>query len=232
MTGTLWELAMAAVLFVVGHLGLSAAPVRRRLVARLGEWPFRGLYSVVAIALLVWMVVAYGAAPADPLWVPPIAMRHVALTVMAVACVFVVAAYATPNPTMLGRDTATVAAAGPVGIFKVTRHPAMWGAALWGVSHLLANGDGATLILSAAITVLALAGAAHLDARKRAEAGEAWTAYAAGTSFVPLAALIAGRTRVTWAEIGWWRIALGLALYAVLLWAHEPVIGVTAFPLP
>src|SRR6185436_11432830 len=45
--------------FAGSHLLLSHLPVRQRLVARLGEPAFRGLYSLVAFAFFVPLVMVY-----------------------------------------------------------------------------------------------------------------------------------------------------------------------------
>src|SRR2546422_8380512 len=42
--------------FAGTHLVLSSLPVRQRIVARVGEGPFRGLYSLVAFAFFVPLV--------------------------------------------------------------------------------------------------------------------------------------------------------------------------------
>jgi uncharacterized membrane protein len=235
MTESLSELAAAVLVFVLSHILLSAPPVRGPLVARLGEWPFRGLYSLVAIVLIVWVAKAYNGAPVVDLWVPPLGLQHVSLTVMPLACILVVAGFLTRSPTSIGlqppgatdRD---LVAAGPVGILKVTRHPVMWGFALWALVHVLANGDAASLILFLGLGILALAGAAAIDGKKRLAMGSAWEDYSRRSSFVPLAALIAGRNRLAFREIGWWRVGLGLALYAVLLVFHGSLFGVSPLP--
>ena len=229
MTGTIAALAMAMALFVSSHIALAAPVIRKPLVAAVGAWPFRLAYSVVALGLIFWVVAAYNAAPFVEVWWPPTAARHMSLSLMPFATTLVVCGLATPNPTMIWSEGRAVLGAGPVGIIKVTRHPMMWGITIWGVSHLLARGDAASMILFGGMTVLALAGAAALDAKKQATLGDAWDAFAAKTSFWPMAAVFAGRTRVTLGEIGWWRIALGLALYAALLAIHPWLFGVSPF---
>lgn len=230
MTSGLGALILATAAFVGAHLVLSSLPVRDCLVAVLGETGFRAAYSFAAMALLAWVIFAYNAAPYVAVWAPPIGLRHLSLTLMPVACVLVVAGLASRNPTAVGADTAAVAAAGPVGIFRIARHPVMWGVALWGFAHLLANGDAAGMILFAGMSVLALGGAAHSDARHRASAGEAWAAYRAQSSFVPFAALLARRTSWRPREIGWARLLGGLALYALLLLVHPWLFGVSPLP--
>jgi uncharacterized membrane protein len=231
MSGTLGDLALAMALFVGSHFAFSSPPVRRPLVAVIGEKLFLGLYSVVALTLITWVVIAYQQAPAITVWSPPTATKHLALTIMPVACVLVVAGASTANPTVVAADGRTIAAAGPVGILKVTRHPVMWGFGLWGIAHLLANGTAAAMLLFGGMTVLALGGALAIDAKKRTAFGECWDAYCAATSYLPFAAMIGGRTRLKLAEIGYVRIAGGLILYGLLLALHPWLFGVSPMPL-
>ncbi len=231
MTGTVGHLALAMALFVGAHFVLSAPPVRKPLVGMLGEWPFLGLYSLIALVSLAWVLSAYAAAPSLAIWTPPTGLRHLSLSVMPFACILVVAALTTPNPSLAGVDGATIARRGPVGILKITRHPMMWGFALWGITHLLANGDAAGMILFGGMTVLALGGALAIDARKRGLPGTEWAAYCAKTSYIPFAAVVAGRTRVGLREIGYGRLAGGVVLYVVLLAAHGWLFGVDPWPL-
>jgi len=231
MIGSLWALAIATFLFVGGHFALSSRPVRGRLVAAVGEPRFLIAYSVFVGLAFVWMAFAYGAAPIVEVWVPPIGLRHVALTIMPLAFILLVGSLTTPNPSLAGADTGAIAVQGPVGFLKITRHPMLWSFGLWGLCHLLANGDVASIILFGGLTVLALAGAKVIDAKKRALFGNAWEAYAAETSYLPFQAMLQGRTRLVFSEIGWWRIGLGVLLYAVALFAHEWLFGVTPLPL-
>ncbi len=96
--------------------------------------------------------------------------------------------------------------------------------------HLIANGDIASLILFGAILTLALGGIAHIEARRRTDGGAAWERLAAATSVIPFAAAYSGRARVSLAGIGWGRMALGVALYFVLLLGHEWALGTSPWP--
>ena len=231
MTGTLVGLGLSVTAFVGSHFLLSSRRVRHTLVAWVGEMAFLGVYSSIALASFVWMVEAYADAPYLELWLPPTALKHLALSVMPFACILVICGVTTPSPAAVSLDPQALAQRAPVGIQKVTRHPVLWGFALWGVVHLLANGDAASLILFGGNTVLALLGALHIDARKHVLLGHHWQRFAAATSFVPLAALIDGRARLSVSEIGWWRIGLGVALYVLLLIAHPWLFGITVWPL-
>ena len=50
------------------------------------------------------------------------------------------------------------------------------------------------------------------------------------TSVLPFAAILSGRTALDWKGIGWQRLLGGLALYAVLLFAHPWIAGVALVP--
>lgn len=227
MTGTLWHLALASAAFVGGHVLISSTGLRGVLIGRLGKAPYRGVYALLALASLVWMGLAYGDAPRLELWAPGTALRHLSLTVMVLAAVLVVTGVTTPNPTLIGAGRFSGA---PQGIIKVTRHPVMWGIGLWGVVHILANGDATGLIFFGGLVALALGGTVLIDAKKRVSMGEAWPPFAQATSNLPVAALVSGRARVGLAEIGYPRLAGGLGLYLVLLLGHEWVIGTSVLP--
>src|SRR5918911_1551910 len=55
-------LVLASAAFVLTHL-VSGTPLRATLVAALGEWPYRGLYSAAAFVTLAAMIWAYTVAP-------------------------------------------------------------------------------------------------------------------------------------------------------------------------
>jgi uncharacterized membrane protein len=226
-------LAAAVLLFVFSHLGMATSAARGTLVRRLGEWGYLGFYSVVALATFAWMVAAFAAAPDARLWQAPTALRHLALSLVFLAVVLVVAGYTKANPTAVMLDRLP---GDPCrGVTRVTRHPVLWGIALWAGAHLLANGDLAALVLFSGMAVLAVAGTFLIDRRRRFQGGAAWRALEARTSNVPFAAIRDGRAGAgvgqALAEIGWWRLALGAIVYALLLAVHPWIAGVPAFRL-
>jgi|TARA_B100000315_G_scaffold259652_1_gene316521 uncharacterized membrane protein len=225
MTGTLSHLLIATLAFVGGHFVMSSAPVRDPLVAKIGERGFTGVFSLVAAATIYWMVTAYSDASHIAYWEPPTAIKHLNLSFMIIATIFILAALTPKNPTMAGSGSNQLAN-GPRGIFRITRHPMMWGAALWGILHVLANGDLAALIFFGGFAVLAIFGTVLIDRRKARLYGEDWQAFAAKSSHIPFAAIIAKRTTFNAAEIGWLPVILGLALYFVLLILHETLFGI------
>jgi uncharacterized membrane protein len=219
-------LVVAALLFVVSHLGLSSRPVRRRLVGLMGENLFIPLYSTVSFVTLGWTIHLHIQAPVVIFWETPDWARALALAVMPLALLLAVGGFSTKNPTAVYQGEALAAAQPAPGVLSITRHPVMWAFILWAIVHMIANGAGAELILFGAILILAALGTLHQEAKRRIDQPEAWARFSARTSHIPFAAALAGRIRVDWRGIGWGRLAIALALYVLLLWAHRPLFGV------
>jgi len=149
------------------------------------------------------------------------------LVLVAIAVLLVVVGLATPGPTTVGAESLLRREDPARGIHRITRHPFLWGVALWAFGHLGVNGDLASLILFGSLLVLALAGTLSIDAKRKRAFGDEWDRYAAATSNVPFAAVASGRNRLRVAEIGWWRIAIAAAVYAAILYFHRSLFGVS-----
>ena len=230
MTGSVAHVLMAALLFVGGHFVLSSQNVRAPLVARLGAWPFRALYSLVALITFVWLIWAYARAPYVALWSPAIGLRWITFVVMPLALFLIVAGYAVSNPTVVGQEPSLAAQNPAPAILAITRHPVMWGIALWALSHIPPNGDAASLVLFTSFAVLALGGAAHIDRRRGQDYPGQWQRFTAMTSYLPFAAIIQGRNTIKSSEIGWLPVVLALVVFVVLLALHRWLLGVSPLP--
>ena len=224
------ELAIAIASFVGSHELLSH-PLRRPLIAKLGERGFLGLYSVVALATLIWTVRAYRDAPQVLLWVAPGWMWDLGRAIMIVASILFVGSLVAPNPALTGAGGVLAKVDGPRGVMRITRHPMMWGFALWALVHATLSGTEATLILAAGIALLALGGARMQDLKKRKQLGDAWRAHERKTSFFPFGAQLSRRQPIRTLWPGWTAIVAGLIFYFGATWAHPvlfdaPPIGV------
>jgi len=217
------NLMAASAYFLLIHFGVSGTRLRDGLVARLGEGPYRGMFALASVLGLVWMAYAYRHAPAVPTWGLVLGFRPAAYLLVLIAFIFVVIGLATPSPTQVGMESTLTR--GPDiarGMVRITRHPFLWGVALWALVHLIVNGDLASLVLFGSLLVLALAGTAVIDAKRRRGCGAGWMQFAAVTSNVPFAAILAGRNRLgpALAEIGVWRPLVAIAVYALAFYLH------------
>lgn len=222
--------------FVILHVGVSATGLRAQLVRRLGEGPYRGLFALASAAALVWMIYAFGqlrADPFDPLnqlaYVPPAWGRHAAQGLTLIAFLFVVTGLLTPGPTLAGAERLLSREEPAKGVLRITRHPFLWGVAIWAFAHLFANGERFAIMLFGAIGVMVLFGTRSIDRKGAQRDPENWAKFAAVTSNVPFAAIAQGRNRVVFAEM-WWRLLVALAAYGAFAMFHDVIIGVPAIP--
>jgi uncharacterized membrane protein len=224
------SLLLAASFFVGIHLVISGTGLRDRLVHRLGPGPYRGLFSLASLGGIVWLGLAYNRAPTIPTWGPLVGLKPIALIAMLIAFGFVTLGLTTPSPTSVGGET--LLARPPFGIQRITRHPFLWGVALWAAIHLIVNGDLASLVLFGSLGVLALAGTASIDRKRRAAVGVAWEGFARATSNVPFQAILQGRNRLRLGEHKPWQWLAVLVAFGLLAGLHASLFGVSALPGP
>jgi uncharacterized membrane protein len=232
MTGDLGWVALAGAFLLGSHFGISSTGLRARLIDRLGEKAYLGLYSIVALVALVLLVMAYESAPFVLLWTASIWMWFVPLLVMPFALLFLVGGLSAPNPTAVGQDALLEKELGPRGVLRITRNPVMWAIGLWAAAHMVPNGDAASLLFFGSLAVLALLGAVLIDAKNALRKGDAWVRWATLTSNIPFFAIVQGRQNLGVAirEIGWIRLAVVVVLYAALLHGHRWLFGVSPLP--
>jgi uncharacterized membrane protein len=226
-----WALAA----FVVIHVGLAATGLRTQLVRRIGEGAYRIGFSLASLALLAWLISAYRAMRADPfdllnaaLWTPPVWLGHIGMGVAFLGVSLAIAGLLSPGPTLAGFESRALQREEPGrGMLRLTRHPFLWGVALWALGHLMINGERFAVMLFGALGLMVLLGTRSIDRKAAARGGEAWTKFAAVTSNLPFAAIVLGRNRLALGEV-WWRILAGVAAAAVIMWAHGAVFGAPA----
>jgi uncharacterized membrane protein len=228
-TATLTELLLATIVFVGGHFVISSTGLRPALVKQLGEKGYQGLFSLLMGLALAWMIVSYARAPMGILWPQTAIARYLPLVMMPFALILVVGGLRPDNPTMVGGSCRNLDRA-RLGIFAITRHPFLWGVTLWAVSHLAPNGDVKSLVLMGGVLVLSLGGTFAIDSKTRRDQPEDWQCLKDATSNLPFAAIAAGRAGFDLRSIGWVAIVGGLAAYALLLWLHPLLFGVSPLP--
>ena len=224
-------LIAAAIVFLAIHFLVSGTRLRDVIVGVIGEGPYMGLFSLTSVAAIVWLCWSYNAAQAsgnDPVLYDFGRIRDLGIFVVLVAFLLGVPGLLMPNPAAVRGEKAADL---PVkGVLTITRHPFLWSVTLWSAFHLAANGDEASVILFGSFLLLALFGTFSIDAKRRRKMGARWDAFAARTSNLPFAAAFSGRTRLDWRGILDWRLALALALFVALLFAHLWIFKVSPFP--
>lgn len=214
-----WWLAFAG-----AHLVLSSQKLRPILVAKLGQGPFLGVYSLVALATFFPLVGTYlahihgGTVLWDLSSVPGVAV--VTQVVSLVSFSVVAGSFFQPSPAMVPGAGARV-----YGLLRITRHPMFMPIGAWGASHLLVNGYSADVAFFGGMVLFAVIGCAHQDARKRVEGGATLEPFFAETSLLPFGAIVAGRTSLVWSELPWPGMGLGAAFALVFYLAHPLMFG-------
>lgn len=221
------------------HVGISATGLRTWIVARIGEGPYRAIFSVASLALLAWMVIGFRAMRADPfdplnesVWWPPPWLHWPAVVLIGAGFLLGVAGLLSPGPTLAGFEARALERAEPArGALRITRNPFLWGVALWGAGHLLANGERWAIMLFGGLAAMALFGARSIDRKGAARNPEAWAKFAALTSNVPFAAIFEGRNKLVASEL-WWRLLIALLVFLIVGLAHRSLFGAAVFSTP
>lgn len=183
-------LILGLVLFLGIHSVSIVAPAWRDKQAARSEMGWKGLYAVVSIVGFVLIVYGYGEARQTTplLYAPPTWMRHVAMLLLVPVFPLLLAAYL------------------PGRIKTATKHPMLAATKLWAVSHLMANGTLADVLLFGGFLVWAVADRISFKRRTQRPIP--------GAPPSPANDVIA--------------IVAGLALYGLFVWrAHAWLVGVS-----
>lgn len=167
-------LILGLVLFLGVHsTRIVADGWRGATIARIGEMPWKGIYSLLSIAGFALVIWGFRIARADTLvlYTPPVWTRHLAALLLVVSFILLVAAYVPRN-----------------AIKAKLHHPMVLGVKVWALAHLLANGVAADVVLFGAF--LAWAVFSYRAARQRDRANN--TVYPAGTASMTALTVVIG----------------------------------------
>ena len=218
------SLLLAAMFIFVASHELLSHPLRRPLVNAIGVRPFMAFYSLVAFATGALAIWGFARAPVEVLWTAPAIVLQLAAPLMVVASILFVGSLLDANPALPGAEGRLTSAPVPRGVLRVTRHPMMWGFALWAIVHIIVAGTSRSVVFASGILVLALFGAAMQDRKKQALLGEGWTAWRAQTAFIPFAAQLDGRQPASSIWPGWRVATCGCLFFLGAMWVH-PIFG-------
>lgn len=209
------------VLFAGTHIILSSSAVRPKLIARLGERPFLGVYSLVAFATFIPLAVAYAhhKHTGPHLWRtfgPYLVARDFNLLLMAFAFVLLVCGLVSRPPSAMMVSVTPE----PRGITRITRHPTFAAIFLFGVAHCLMNGYLSDILFFGGFSVFAWIGANHQDSRKVVDV-PGYAEFKNATSFLPFGAMLNGKQQLNLQEIRWPIVLLAIIIFYVVR-AHHP----------
>lgn len=224
---TLTLIVVFSVLFVATHIGMSDGSIRAGLVGKIGEWPFRGLYSLVSFltlgpaAVVWWQNRDLG----PVLWEMPFwAGRGLALALVLFGIELIMLSLATPSPASMvpGKIEAR-------GILRITRHPMNIGIASWALAHVLTNGALGDVAFFGSFLALGVLGSYHQDSRKKKEKGDAYVELCRRTSVMPFGAVLRGRNRIALDELAFPLVVIAFAVFAALVFFHGSLFGARLF---
>ena len=206
-------LALAAAAFVGTHF-LMSHPLRSPMVSRLGERGFQGLYSLISLLTLGWMILVYWRlGDQAPLWTASEPVWVVANLAMWFASILLAGSFA-GNPALPGAPRV----AAPRSVMAITRHPMMWAFALWALVHFALIATPKAAIFDGAIILLALGGSAGQDHKKLKLHGEKFHEWSAQTAFFPFGRGLKAP--------GTFAFMAGTGLFLLATWLHPMPVAV------
>ncbi len=141
-----WLVAGLVIFFGV-HIFSSFRAARLKMIQRLGEKPYKAVYSLLAVAGFILIVIGVGKAGQVILWKPAEWGRYGAVWFMPFAFISLAASFI------------------PSNFQRFTAHPLLWSVTLWALLHLLANGNLAGLILFGSFGLYAVHAMSSQNAR-------------------------------------------------------------------
>jgi uncharacterized membrane protein len=133
------SLVLGVLLWGIMHfLPAADAAIRRNLISRIGENPYKGLFTLAMAVAIYLMISGWKSTIPEAVYLPPVWGRHVTLLLMLVGFVLFFAPYP------------------PNNIKRLLRHPQLTGVVCWGFGHLLANGELRSIVLFGGMTTWAV----------------------------------------------------------------------------
>jgi uncharacterized membrane protein len=182
-------LILGTLIFFSLHLIPSIKVFHTPLKARIGAQSYRGLHVAGSVGGMMMIIIGKSYADYVPLWTPPLEAAYIAAVIMLPACILF------------------LAMAAPTNIKRYTRHPMLWGVALWAIAHCLTNGDLASIICFGGFGAYALRSMWSLNQRG---------ATLSTTIYRPTNDVLV--------------IIAGLIVYGALIFLHPYVFGVAPLP--
>jgi uncharacterized membrane protein len=210
---------------------LPSTPLRPRSVAIFGENAYKGILSILLLIAIYWLVREFNIAPyGDKLWLVPDWWRWTQTALILIAFILVFAGGMAPNPSAPGGERALENPNAATGIFAITRHPVMWGVAIWAITHVISQATWRGFAFFGAFAATALIGS-WLQQNRKLKTVPGWAGFEAKTSFFPFVAILQGRAKLSLRAIGWRPVVLAVIVWAALLHFHAWLFGFHPLPI-
>ena len=206
------ELILGLILFLGAHsVRIVADDWRTQKMEALGEKAFKGVHALISLLGFYLLVVGYGEARLQTvvIWNPPTATRHISLLLMLFSSILMVAAYIPRNHLKIRMG-----------------HPMVLSVKVWALSHLLANGNLADMLLFGAFLIWALLNfkSARVRDRVQVQLPDSNAEVNVGGSSASLPEDVPVKPNLVATLI---TLAGGIALWAVITFVlHAKVVGV------
>lgn len=228
------NLIAAALAFLFLHRAISGSKLRETAARRFGETLYLRLFAAASVGVLLWLGFAFAGARNRPenidLWTAPAFALWLQPGIQFVAFLFIASGLATPNPGTVRQQQLVNRPDIVQGMLRVTRHPFLWGVAIFAAGHLSVRSDVASWTLFGTMLIVAVSGTASIDAKRRHLLGESWLDFSSQTSNIPFVAILGGRQRLDLEEIGWRPVLAAAAAWGASLFAHPYLFGGSALP--
>lgn len=134
------KLVLGVLLWSVMHfIPAVAADFRNKLVSGIGEKPYKGIFALAMVLALYLVISGWKATIPEFVYLPPAWGRHLTALLVLISFILFIAPYHATN------------------LKRYLRHPQLSGVALWGFAHLLANGEGRSIVLFGGLALWAVA---------------------------------------------------------------------------
>ena len=132
-------LLLGLLLFTAVHLVPSLAPgIKSAWLGRLGENGYKGTFSLLLVAGLVLIVFGWRGTVPEFVYRPPAGLHFPALALVFLGFLLFVVSNRKSR------------------LRRLVRHPQLTGVSLWGIAHLMLNGDNRSLLLFGGLTLWAI----------------------------------------------------------------------------
>ncbi|MDH3787755.1 MAG: NnrU family protein [Xanthomonadales bacterium] len=133
------KLVLGVLLWSVMHfIPAIAVDFRKSLISKVGEKPYKGIFALLMVFSLYLVISGWKASIPESIYLPPVWGRHLTSLLVLVAFILFIASHHATN------------------LKRIIRHPQLSGVALWGIAHLLANGEARSIVLFGGLALWAI----------------------------------------------------------------------------